>query len=460
MSLVTAKALREQRANLVTQAQAIVDTAAAEQRNMSDEEIQRFDKFHDECEALKAQYERIERQEAVAAELAESRGRAAGGREQPGATPAVPAATPEHRGGSQGDVMRAEALRAWLLRGSNQSPNETLQDAARRSGIDINNRLFEFDLAPRALRSLDREEVRDWSERDREYRAQSVGTTTAGGYTVPNEAMQAVEVALLRYGGMRQVSDVIRTDSGAALPWPTANDTGQSGEIIGENSSVNQQDITFGSVTLNAYKYSSKMILVSVELLQDASVNIPEFLGNALGTRIGRITNTHFTTGTGTGQPKGIVTAATLGKTGATGQTTSVIYADLVDLQHSVDPEYRINARWMFADSTLKAIKKMVDGQQRPLWSAGLAVREPDTILGFPYVINQAVAAMAANAKSILFGDLSKYKIRDVRQVTLLRLDERFADVHQVAFLAFSRHDGNLLDAGTNPVKYYANSAT
>jgi len=277
---------------------------------------------------------------------------------------------------------------------------------------------------------------------------------------VPNEAMQAVEVALLRYGGMRQVSDVIRTDSGAALPWPTANDTGQSGEIIGENSSVNQQDITFGSVTLNAYKYSSKMILVSVELLQDASVNIPEFLGNALGTRIGRITNTHFTTGTGTGQPKGIVTAATLGKTGATGQTTSVIYADLVDLQHSVDPEYRINARWMFADSTLKAIKKMVDGQQRPLWSAGLAVREPDTILGFPYVINQAVAAMAANAKSILFGDLSKYKIRDVRQVTLLRLDERFADVHQVAFLAFSRHDGNLLDAGTNPVKYYANSAT
>ena len=74
-------------------------------------------------------------------------------------------------------------------------------------------------------------------------------------------------------------------------------------------------------------------------------------------------------------------------------------------------------------------------------------------------MINNDVAVMAANAKSILFGALDKYLIRDTAGITLLRLDERFADFHQVAFLAFSRHDGDLLNAGTNPVKHYANSA-
>ncbi len=461
MSLVTAKALREQRANLATQAQAIIDTATAEQRNLTTEENTTFDRYHDEMESLRGQYERIERQETINAEIAESRGRQAGGREQPGTPPAPNGARPpsEHRVATQGDAMRSEAIRAWLMRGSNKTPSEQLQDAARRSGVDLGNRLFEFELSPRPLRSLDRESVRDWEEWNRQNRAQST-STTAGGYTVPDDTMRALEEAMLAYGGMRQVADVIRTDSGAPLPWPTVNDTGNTGEIIGENTTVNQQDVTFGQKVLGAFKYSSKMILVSVELLQDASVNVGEFLGRALGTRIGRITNTHFTTGAGTTLPFGVVTGASSGKTGLAGQTTSVIYADLVDLLHSVDPEYRINARWMFADSTLKALKKLVDGQSRPLWSAGLAVREPDTILGYPYTINQSVAAMAANAKSILFGDFSKYKIRDVRGVTLLRLDERFADYHQVAFLAFSRHDGVLLDAGVAPIKYYANSAT
>ena len=119
----------------------------------------------------------------------------------------------------------------------------------------------------------------------------------------------------------------------------------------------------------------------------------------------------------------------------------------------------------MFADSTLKALKKIKipqfsgDTNGMPLWQPGLVQGQPDRILGYPFVINQDVAAMAASAKAIVFGDLSKYLIRDVRDVTLLRLDERYAENHQVAFLAFSRHDGDLLDAGTDPVKLFVNPA-
>jgi HK97 family phage major capsid protein len=105
-------------------------------------------------------------------------------------------------------------------------------------------------------------------------------------------------------------------------------------------------------------------------------------------------------------------------------------------------------------------VKKLKDTQGRPLFQPGLANKEPDTINGYPYQINQSMAVMAANAKSIAFGQLSKYFIRNVAQIEVLRLTERYADFGQVGFLAFSRADGNLLDAGTNPVKYYANSAT
>jgi HK97 family phage major capsid protein len=256
------------------------------------------------------------------------------------------------------------------------------------------------------------------------------------------------------------VSTVIRTDSGADLPIPTSDDTSNKGAILSENTQASEVDITFGQIVLQSFKYSSKYVLVSVELLQDSSINVAEFIGKALGERIGRITNDHFTTGDASSKPNGIVTAAGAGVT-ATALTATTTYDNVVDLVHSVDPAYRDKGKFMFHDGGLKMLKKIKvlqysgDTTGVPLWSPGLAPGAPDTILGYPYVINQSMTTPATGVKSILFGDFSKYLIRDVRDVTLLRLDERFADYHQVGFLAFSRHDGDLLDAGTDPVKYH-----
>ena len=105
-------------------------------------------------------------------------------------------------------------------------------------------------------------------------------------------------------------------------------------------------------------------------------------------------------------------------------------------------------------------VKKLKDTTGRPLWIPGLSEKSPDTILGYPYAVNQDVAVMAANAKSILFGEFKKYKIRRIKGVELLRLNERFAEKLQVGFFGYCRFDGRLLDAGLNPIKYYANSAT
>jgi HK97 family phage major capsid protein len=161
------------------------------------------------------------------------------------------------------------------------------------------------------------------------------------------------------------------------------------------------------------------------------------------------------------------VTAATVGKTSATSQQTTILVDDLIDLEHSVDPAYRQTAKFMMHDSTLKVIKKLKDTSGRPIFlpggnanlGGGLVTGTPDTILGYPIQINQSMAVLGTTVKSILFGALDKYLIRDVRGIELLRLDERFAEFGQVAFLAFARYDGNLLNAGTNPVKYFINAA-
>ncbi|MBP0725541.1 phage major capsid protein [Bacillus sp. RG28] len=295
---------------------------------------------------------------------------------------------------------------------------------------------------------------------DDETRALGVGTGAGGGFTVPQGFYNKLVEAFKFYGGMRSVANVIQTDMGNALPIPTVNDTAQMGSIIAENTAISTQDVAFNQVTLNAYKYTSNLVLVSLELLQDSAFNIEDYLAKALGTRIGRIHNNHFTIGTGTGQPQGVVTGATQGKVGATGQTTSLTFDDLIDLIHAVDPAYRNNSQFMLHDNSLRALKKLKDSQGRPLFLPGLAYGEPDTINNFKFTINNDMPTMAANTKSLLFGDFSNYYIRDVLGITVVRFNEKYMDSGQIGFTAFSRADGKLVNAGSNPVAYYQNSAT
>lgn len=293
----------------------------------------------------------------------------------------------------------------------------------------------------------------------------SVGTSAQGGYTVPTEVATSVADALKAYGGMRDVADVFRTAQGNDINFPTSDGTTETGELIGENTTATGADPSFGVVTLKTYKFSSKIVAVPFELLQDTSIDIEEFIRTRLVTRLGRVTNTYFTTGTGISQPNGIVTAASAGKIGTTGQTTTVIFDDLIDLIHSVDPAYRALGRckFMLNDASLKIIHKLKDTAGRPIFLPGydgLSGPMSDTILGYPIQINQDVATMAANAKSILFGDFAFYKIRDAMDIQMFRFDDSaYIKLGQIGFLAWMRSGGNFTDVG-GAVKYYANSAT
>lgn len=403
------KKLREQRAALVAQARALTD-AVPDGEVMSAEVETQFDAIMANADKLKTEIDRVERLEDIEAGLAERIERRAG---RDGISTDEAAALAAAEG---------EAFRAYMRVGM--------------GGLTAEQRAL---AAPRFQA------------------AQGTGSGTAGGYTVPEGFYGQLIEAQLAFGGMMDpgVAYVFDTSSGNPLPIPTDNDTANEGAILGENTQVSAQDVVFGAVTLNAHTYSSKLVLVANQLLQDSAFNLDAFLSSKLGTRIARIVNRHCTTGDGASKPTGVVPASTLGVTAASG--TAIAPDELIDLEHSVDPAYRMGARYMMADSTLKAIKKLKDSQNRYLWLSGLAVKEPDTINGYPYTINQHMAAIGSGNKPLLFGDFSKYFIRRVAGVQVLRLTERYADYNQTGFLAFQRWDGNLVDAGTHPIKHLVN---
>lgn len=294
--------------------------------------------------------------------------------------------------------------------------------------------------------------------------AMSTTTGSEGGFTVATEYNRALIEAMKFIGGVRPVADAFRTATGATMNFPTTDATAEEGEIVGQNTGVGAGETSFGNATIDVYKYSSKKIALPFELLQDSMFDLETYIQTLLALRLGRITNRHFTVGTGSSQPRGIVVASAVGKTGTTGQTATVTYDDLVDLEHSVDPAYRAGASFMFHDDTLKVIRKLKDSQNRPIFVPGYEQGNPggapDRILGRTISINQHMATMAANAKSILFGDMKKYKIRDVMDLTLFRMtDSAFTLLGQVGFVAFLRSGGNMVDNG-GAVKHYANSAT
>lgn len=282
--------------------------------------------------------------------------------------------------------------------------------------------------------------------------AQTTTPGTGGGVTVPETTQAAVERALKQFGSVRRAATVLTMTSGEALILPTNDDTANKGARIGENVAVAEQDTVFGNKQLDAYIYTSKLIRIPIPLIQDSSVDIEGYIGSLLGERIGRIEEEEFTSGDGASKPNGIVTASLFGNTAAA--AAAIAYVDLIELEHSVNPAYRQGSKYMLGDTALKVLKKLVDGEGRPLWVPGVATKEPDTINGYPYEINVEMAAPASAAKSMLFGRLDKYLIRDVGNVIMMILRERFAEYFQIGMVGFHRTDGELLDAGQGPVRH------
>lgn len=431
---MTTRELVEQRAQLVADQRKLVAQADAAGRDMTAEENAKWNEMDAEADRLFESIKKRKKLEAAERSL-----------ETPGTEIPAPDPTYAHVRLSHEERSKKEmaAFSAWVRFGENGlNPEQRMIMAQKRTFLNMNG-----------------------AEVPAEIRAQST-TTTAGGYLVPQGFSEELQKYLLAFGGVREVARAFPTPAGNDIPWPTVDDTTNVGELLSENSAANAQDVAFGQVILKAFKFSSKIVLVSMELLQDSFFDVNSILRDLLGERIGRITNTYFTTGAGsTAAPQGVVTGAQSGK--ASTSTTALTYEDLVDLVHSVNPLYRPGSSWMMNDGSVKYIKKLKDSSGRPLWQpygiSGIGTEvAQDQLLGYPYVINQDMADIGragsplVGSKSILFGNFNRYIVRDVMEMTLLRLTERYAEYGQVGFLAFARSDGRYIN--TKAVSYFKNA--
>lgn len=409
------KALYEERGRLVTDQRGIYEKAETEKRSVTAEEVQAF-------ESMEARYLQVEK-DIANLEKVEQR---------------------------QAQFAKSQFETGNKSQAGEGSKEENEKRYATAFEKYIRYGMGELDADERRMITSQYQKV--------EVRAQST-TGSAGGYLIPVGFSGEIERFMKYYGPMLSAGRIQPTSNGNTYNWPTNNDTGNTGALIGENAdhSDTVTDLTFANVAFGSYTFGSKLIKASNESLEDADIPLDGILFETLGERLGRVLNTYFTTGTGSSQPQGVVAGA--GNSSVTAAVDGLTFDNLIDLQHSVDLAYRTQGKWMLNDATLKVIRKLKDGNSNYIWQMyNVQTGQPATILGQPYFINNDMATIAANAKTVLFGDFSKFVIRQIKGITLARANERYIEYNQTGFMAIARYDSKVMN--NTAIKYLAHAAS
>jgi len=292
-----------------------------------------------------------------------------------------------------------------------------------------------------------------------EHRVLSKATAGAGANLVPTSFYNQI-INILRFTGpINQLATTLNTNSGEAIQIPAVSAHGVA-TWTAENAAYTASDETFGQVTLNAFK-AGRTVIVSEELLTDSAFALDGYLAQELGDSIGLLEESAYAVGDGSGKPMGIANAGSGVSIvqAAVGNSTSFTYAALVGFIFALPYQYRQNASWIFSDTGVRNFYTMVDGQQRPLWAVNTAQGQGDTFMGYPIYSSPDLAAVAASAKSGIFGDIRRgYTIRRVNGFSLQRQTELYSNNGQVGFRGFERVDGRVVLA--DAMRVLQNSAT
>lgn len=347
------------------------------------------------------------------------------------------------------------------------TPEEDRELMERRAMATFANYILRGDAAidgegKKLLKELRKQgySVLDWERRGTNVIATET-TTTYGGYLVPVTLWTELERRMKLFGGMLQACRIINTDDGGLLNWPTNDDTGTTGEWLSEprSQALTVQDLTFSRVQYNSYTWGT-LAKFTLEMFQDERVNLlMEQITDIFSERGGRALNAAFTTGSGTGRPTGLLTSTSAGKTAAS--ATAITKAEIIDLVHSVDPAYRNgpNVGFMMNDAILAYVRKLDFGSTNndPLWQPSYQNGVPDRLLGYPVYINQDMdSTVAATKKTMVFGDFSKYIIREVQRPSMYLMQERYMDELHKGLVMWCRYDGKLLNS--NAIKHFLQS--
>ena len=340
---------------------------------------------------------------------------------------------------------RTEALAAWapedaVSYSAEGAPKTLNQYRSQNAAVQVADlpdvRLAVYKWVVEGKEALDSEEYRVLSK-----------AASGGGFFVPTDlADQIVRAMRFLPGGVASLGRTITTGSGDTFNIPL-NLTHGSAAWLAESAAYTPSDETITQGSLSAYKATAK-IIVSEELLTDSQFDLSSFISTEFGERIGALAEAAFISGNGTGQPTGIldagssVTVSTL----PAGYVTTLAWAGLATGIFSVPAQYRENMSILASDSLWVKLVSTQDSTGAPLWNPSVASGAPDTFAGIPVYTHPNLAAVGANAKSMIVGDFNRaYWIRRVNGIYMQRQNELHSDNGQVGFLAYLRMDGKVV---------------
>lgn len=403
--------LNAQRTAIVNEMNALSNAVKSESREFTEEELERFDRCDSDQKKLADKIQTLQRVERASALVKQDKP----SHEVREYNPRRPVTMTEQR----------DAFRAWCLNQSGHRANITrsMAEAVERCGFNMDDSRYSLTL-----------------QRDQS------GVVAEGGYTKNSALFDGLEAKLKAFGGVRENATVKSVPKGIGVFYATRDSTSQKAVIqSAENDSVSNVSVTYGTLPIAIYTWNSGVFPVSLQILQDSEINFEQEVQDVLVERFARAWNDYYTDGTGTGEPHGVLASSTEGKEAAA--TGAVTYAELVDLYHSLDPLYRSNAKFMLNDSTFAALRKLEDGNERPIFGTGwLQDGPPNTLLGKPVIINNDMPSMAAGEKAILFGDFSKYHILEAKDIQVIVLREALIQSNlAVGFIAYARTGARLV---------------
>jgi HK97 family phage major capsid protein len=275
-------------------------------------------------------------------------------------------------------------------------------------------------------------------------------TVAGDGVLIPTGVADA-KIAQKSFGSVYDLVNKLRTSTGEPMKAPLINDT-TNGFVL-NSVGITTTDPTLTAPTISIDDARSNPILLDVSLLQDSSFDLVNYVTGAIQTRYARTVANWITNGNAS-NVQGVSTVST-GVTAS--QTLTTKYADLVNLYAALDPAYSIGAAWLMSNATLASVLQIVDSNGRPLFlpfADGGVSGFAGTILGYPVKLNPYQPAVGVGNPYIQFGNFSEgYTFREVTPgVAVQRLNERYAELHRIGFVAFARVGGAVTDAGTHPI--------
>lgn len=424
------KDLNDQKLRAVEQGRSILNRALAEGRTLTQEETDQYDKIDADITRFDNTRDRLVRSDKAQHE----------------------------RELIDEEFMRVSTPieRTDVARRSNADVESFFRRSVGEGGLDA----MEVDFGPiaRAYDGYYRQ-----GARGEEFRLIAGDSGSSGGsLTIPTTVASTVYQFMTASVAMRRMhTTILTTDSGNALTFPRVTTHGIATQVATQNTAFAGTDPVLGNMVLNAFD-AGQLVAIGNDLLEDTGVDLLAFIGKQVGRAIGQLTAQWYVSGTGSGQPQGVMTAGATGANGTIATSGSLLLGPsgqvlekLIDLQYSVADSYRINgAEWLMRDLTGAVVRKIRDGAGgtvgqfvwQPSPTVGLIGGQPDTFLGDPVYFDPNVASMASDALVVAYGDFSQYYIRDIRGFRLTRSDDLLFNLNQVAFRGILRTDGDLLD--------------